>query len=82
MRYASSKRTAEKSLHATLFDASISSRKNVNDGLDFVTQIYRWLTNVMIQTQFTDGVDLSVKYQETKVLQKPFQPDQRETSTS
>ena len=48
--------------HSTLFDVSIGSWKNISDGLDFVTQTWRWLTNVMIQMPFTDGVDLSVKW--------------------
>ena len=57
----SSKRIAEKFTHITLFDVSTSSLKNISDGLNFVTQTWRWLTNVMIQMPFTNGVDLSVK---------------------
>ena len=49
-----------------LFDVSTGSWKNISDGLDFVTQTWRWPTNVMIQTQFTVGVDLSVKGQRSQ----------------
>ena len=58
---ASSKRRAEKFTHTTLFDVSTDSWKNIGDGVGFVTQTWRWPTNVMIQTPFTDDVDLSVK---------------------
>ena len=44
-----------------LFDVSTGSLRNISDDLNFVTQIWRCLTNVMIQTQFTDGVDLSMR---------------------
>ena len=57
--FVSSKRTAEKFTHTMLFDVRIGSWKDIS--LDFVTQTWRWLTNVTIQMQFTDGVDLSVK---------------------
>ena len=40
---------------------STDSLKNLNDGSNFVTQAWRWLTNVMIQTPFIDGTGLSVK---------------------
>ena len=43
--YASSKRTADKFAHTTLFDVSTGSWKKVSDGLNFFTQIWRWLTN-------------------------------------
>ena len=38
-----------------LFDASTSSLKNISDGLNFVTQTWRWLMNAMIQTSFIYG---------------------------
>ena len=44
-----------------VFDGNIDSWKNISDGLNFVTQTWRWLTNAMIQTPFTDGTGLSVK---------------------
>ena len=59
--YVSSKITAKRLTHTTLFDVSLGSLKNIIDGLTFVTQKWRWLINAMIQTRFTDGVDLSVK---------------------
>ena len=59
--YVSSKKTAKRLTHTTLFDVSLGSLKNIIDGLTFVTQKWRWLINAMIQTRFTDGVDLSVK---------------------
>ena len=39
---------------------------------------------MMIQTPFTDAVDLRVDLsdQEAKLLQEPFQPDRREANTS
>ena len=43
-----------------LFDVNIGSLKNISDDLNFVTQTWRWLTNVMIQTPFADGVGLIV----------------------
>ena len=55
-----SKRKAEKVTHITLFDVSTDSLKNINEGLNFVTQTWRWVTNVMIQTPFTDGTGLRV----------------------
>ena len=54
-------RIAEKFTHITLFGVNTSSLKNINDDLKFVTQTLRWLTNVMIQTPFTDGTGLTVK---------------------
>ena len=51
----------EKFTHITLFDVYIDSLKNISDGLNFVTQAWRWLTNVMIQTPFTDGTGSKVK---------------------
>ena len=36
--YASSKRTAKRLTHITLFDVNISSWKNISHGLNFVTQ--------------------------------------------
>ena len=59
--YASSKRTARKFTHTTLFDVSTGSWKNISDGLGFVAKTWRLPTNVMIQMQFTDDIDLSVK---------------------
>ena len=35
--------------------------ENIIDDLNFITQAWKWLTNVMIQTSFTDGTGLSVK---------------------
>ena len=55
-----SKRKAEKFTHIALFDVSTDSLKNINEGLNFVTQTWRWVTNVMIQTPFTDGTGLRV----------------------
>ena len=55
------KKNSDKFTHTRLFDVSTDSWKNISDGLNFVTQTWRWLTSVMIQTPFTDGVDLSVK---------------------
>ena len=57
----SSKRIVEKFTHITLFDVSIDSLKNINDGLNFVIQIWRWFTDVMTQMPFTDGTGLNVK---------------------
>ena len=57
----SSKRIAEKFTHITLFGVSTGSLKNISNELNFVTQTWRWLTNVMIQAPFTDGTGLSVK---------------------
>ena len=51
----SSKRIVEKLNHITLFDVSIDNWKNINGGLNSVTQAWGWLTNVMIQKPFTDG---------------------------
>ena len=34
--------------------------KHLGNGLDFITQTWRWLTNAMTQTEFIDGVDSSV----------------------
>ena len=56
----SSKRIGNKFTHTMLFDVNIGSLKNISDGLNFVTQTWRWLTNVMIQTPFADGVGLIV----------------------
>ena len=61
-----SKTAAEKFTHATLFDVSTGSLKNISDGLSFVTQTWRWSTNVMIQTSFTDGVSLTGKVKSVK----------------
>ena len=55
------KKIEEKFTYITLFDVSTSSFKNINDGLNFVTQTWRWLTNVIIQRPFPDGTGLSVK---------------------
>ena len=44
-----------------LFDVNIGSLKNKRDGLNFVTQTWTWLMNMMIEKPLTDGVDLSVK---------------------
>ena len=57
----SSKRIAEKFTHITLFHVNIDSWKNISDGLNFVTQTRRWLTNVIIQMPFTNATGLSVK---------------------
>ena len=78
------KRIAEKFTHTTLFHVSTGSWKNINDGLNFVTQIWKWLTKMMIQMPFTDGADLRVDLsdQEAKLLQESFQSDRREASTS
>ena len=57
----SSKRIAEKFTHITLFDVSTSSLKNISDGLNFVTQTWRWLTNAMIQMLFIGGTGSSEK---------------------
>ena len=59
--YASSKRTAKKFTHATLFDVSTGSWKKKSDDLNFITQVWRWLTNVINQAPFTDDVDLNAK---------------------
>ena len=37
------------------------SWKNISDGLNFVNQTWGWLANVMIQTSFTNGVDINEK---------------------
>ena len=50
------KKIAEKFNHITLFNVSTSSLINISDGISFVTQTWRWLTNVMIQTPFTKQV--------------------------
>ena len=55
------KKIAEKDIHITLFNVSTGNLKNISDGLNFVIQTLRWLTNVMIQTPFTDGTGLNVK---------------------
>ena len=55
------KKIVKRLTHTTLFDVSTGSWKNISDGLNFVTQTWRWPTNVMTQTPFTDGVDLRVK---------------------
>ena len=57
----SSKRIAEKFTHITLFDVSTSSLKNISNGLNFVTQTWRWLTNAMIQMLFIGGTGSSEK---------------------
>ena len=56
----SSKRIVEKFTHTTLFDVTIDSLKNIIEGLNFVIQIWRWLTDVMTQMPFTDGIDLNM----------------------
>ena len=61
LRLTEETRIGKEFTHTALFDVSTSSWKNISDGLNFVTQAWRWLTNVMIQTLFIDGVDLSVK---------------------
>ena len=43
-----------------LFDVNIDSLKNIRDGLNFVTQTWRLLKNVMIQMLFIDGTDSRV----------------------
>ena len=61
---ASSKKAVKNDIHTTLFDAGTVSWKNMSNGLDFVTQAWRWLTNAllsMIQTPFTDGTGSGVK---------------------
>ena len=63
-----SKRIAEKFTHITLFDVYIDSLKNISDGLNFVTQAWRWLTNVMIQTPFTDGTGSKVKWSRNQTI--------------
>ena len=45
----------------TLFGVSISSWKNITNGLKFVTQTWRWLTNATIPILFIGGIDSSVK---------------------
>ena len=45
-----------------VFDVSIGSWKNISNGLGLIFQTWRWPTNVMIQTQFTDSADLSAKW--------------------
>ena len=57
----SSKRIVEKFNHITLFGVGTDSLKNINDGLNFVIQTWRWLKNVMIPMLFIDGIVLSVK---------------------
>ena len=44
-----------------LCDVSTGCRKNISDGLNFVIQTWKWLTNVMIQSPFTDGKGSTVK---------------------
>ena len=44
-----------------IIQCQYSSLKNINDGLNFVTQIWKWSTNVMIQMPFIDGTYSSVK---------------------
>ena len=56
-----SKKIAEKFTHITLFDVSTCSLKNIRDGLSFVTQTWRWLTNAMIQMLFIGGTGSSEK---------------------
>ena len=58
---ASSKRTAERPTHITLFDVNIDSLKNIRDVLNFVTQTWSRLTNVMTQMLFIDEIDSRVK---------------------
>ena len=54
------KKRAEKFTHITLFDVSIDSLENISDGLKFVTQTWRWLTNTTIPMLFISGIDSSV----------------------
>ena len=49
-----------------LFDVSTGSLKNISNGLNFVTQTWRWLANVMIQTPFIDGTRFK-----REVIKKP-----------
>ena len=55
------KKNSKDGHHITLFDVNIDSLKNISDGLNFVFQTWRWLTNTMIQTPFTNGTGSSVK---------------------
>ena len=57
----SSNRIAERFSYITLFDVSTDSLKNISDGLNFVTQEWRCLSNVMIQMPFTYGTGSSKK---------------------
>ena len=56
--YVSSKRITKRPTHTTFFDVGMGTLKNISGGLNFV---WRYLINAMIQTPFTDNVDLSVK---------------------
>ena len=64
------KRTAEKFTRTTLFNVSIDSCKNISNGLNFVTQTWRWLTKVIIKMPVTDGVDLSVRSSRNQTITK------------
>ena len=55
------KKIAEKFIQITLFDVSIGSLKNISDGLSFVTQTWRWLSNTTIPMLFISGIGSSVK---------------------
>ena len=55
------KKIAEKFIHITLFDVSIGSLKNISDGLSFVTQTWRCLSNTTIPMLFISGIGSSVK---------------------
>ena len=59
--YVLSKRTAKVLTHITFFDVSKGSWKNISNGLNFINQRWRWLTNVMIQMLFIDGTGSSMK---------------------
>ena len=45
----------------TLLGVSISIWKNISDGLNLVTQTWRWLTNATIPMLLISGIDSSVK---------------------
>ena len=61
MSCASSKRIAKRPTHITLFDANMDSLKNIRDGLNFVTQTWRRLTEMMIQMPLIDETYLRMK---------------------
>ena len=53
----SSKRIAKKPPKISLFDVNVDRLKNTRDVLNFVTQTWKRLTNVIIQMLFIDGTD-------------------------
>ena len=55
------KKIAEKFTHITLFDVIIDSLKNISNGLNFVTQTWKWLTNATTPMLFIGGIDSSIK---------------------